>query len=127
MDLSRNKSLRRLEIRAKSLIPALKKYATDTVPSTFRAVISTINSPAFSEVVVIYSGDDFNNVAYSRGGGARSEDEWYREQFGVFREIYKARDFRLVLRGHCLSNRSARELERAVAVGKTGVSPLNYR
>ena len=127
LDLSQNKYLRKLEITAKSLISELEDCAPGTVPSIFRAIISTVDQPALFDLVVVYREGDFYNVTYSNGGAGwvANEHTWYNEQFGVFREMYKAREFRLVLRAFCISNRSARELERAVATEKAnwGIPP----
>jgi hypothetical protein len=80
-------------------------------------VLSTIKSPVFSKVVVVYQERDFYNVVYSRDRKAAREGEaaWYHRQFNAFREMYKARDFRLVLEASGVSEDSVRELERAVA------------
>ena len=119
LDLSRNGSLQELEITAQSLISVLKERAPGTVPGSFRAMISTINSPVFS-VVVVYQVNDFYNAAYSWEArvGLGDEDTWYHRQFEVFREMYKAWDFRLVLKALCVGDVSMRELERGVAVEK---------
>jgi len=120
LDLSRNESLRKLEIEAQSLICALRDRAPDTVPSAFRAMMSTVKSPAFSNVLVVYRRSDFYNVAYSTTARTELGDEvtWYRRQFEVFREMYKARHFRLVLWVYSVGDGSVRELERAVAAEK---------
>ena len=53
------------------------------------------------------------------------ENTWYYMQFKVFREMYKARDYRLVLRACCVSDGSVRELKRAVEAEKAkGGLPL---
>ena len=133
LDLSRNGSLQKIQITAHSLISALSNLAPETVPSTLRAMISTINSHTFSDVVVVYGQDDFYNVAYSKRTCRQlyDEDSWYREQFDVLREMYKARDFRLVIQALCVSDISVRELERRVAVEEVvgGLPPrleVNY-
>ena len=127
LDLSRNKSLRELKITAQSLIRVLRDRAPATIPSSFRAVLSTITSPVFSDFVVVYQGGDFYNDVYS--GNARAElgdeDTWYHRQFEVFREMYKARDYRLVLWAGYAGDDSVRELKRAVAAeqAKGGLLP----
>ena len=133
LDLSRNGSLQKIQITAHSLISALSNLAPETVPSTLRDMISTINSHTFSDVVVVYGQDDFYNVAYSKRTCRQlyDEDSWYREQFNVLREMYKARDFRLVVQALCVSDISVRELERRVAVEEVvgGLPPrleVNY-
>jgi hypothetical protein len=90
-------------------------------------VLSTITSPVFSDVVVVYQAVDFYNHVYSKDARAElgDEDAWYHRQFEVFREMYKARDFRLVLWAPCLGDDSVRELKRAVAAetAKGGLPP----
>ena len=117
LDLSRNMSIRKLEITAESLIRVLRERAPATVPSSFRAVLSTIKSPVFSDVIINYQWDDFYNTVYSANKRPElgEEDAWYHRQFDVFREMYKARDYRLVLWAHCVGDDSVRELRRAVA------------
>ena len=87
-------------------------------------MISTVKSPIFS-VIVVYQRGDFYNSVYSREaqGQLGDEDTWYHEQFEVFREVYRALDFRLVLRARIVGDVSVRELERAVAVEKAKGSP----
>lgn len=101
------------------------------------ALFSTITSSVFPDFVVVYRGSDFYNDVYStlvanardvdswneaRSNRARAElgelgDEatWYHRQFEVFREMRKARDFRLVLQACYVGDDSVRELQRAVA------------
>lgn len=85
-------------------------------------MLSTITSPVFSDVIVVYENNNFYNVGYSNPGngqaGKCNESTWYHQQFEVFREMYKVRDFRLVLSAYCVNDNSARELERAVEVEK---------
>ena len=118
-DLSRNKSLRELRITAGSLVTALTDRAPATTPSSLRAVLSTIESPAFSKVVVIYQEPDFYHSIYERTQDTKAalgeEFAWYERQFDMFREMYKARNFRLVLWGYRVGHDSMRELQRAVA------------
>ena len=81
-------------------------------------MLSTIKSPVFSKVVIVYQERDFYNVVYSRDQEAVIEGEaaWYRRQFNAFREMYKDRYFRLVLKASGVSDDSVRELELAMAV-----------
>jgi hypothetical protein len=97
---------------------ALRSRPPGTIPSSLRAVLSTVESPAFSKVVVVYGEIDFYNSPYPKDAQAVLEGEaaWYRRQFDVFREMYKGRDFRLVLQAPHASDGSMRELKRAVAV-----------
>lgn len=92
-------------------------------------MLSTVRSPIFSDVVVVYHSDDFYNVRYSnftaRRAGLGDEGGWYHPQFEVFREMYKVRSFRLVLSARRVSDNSVRELKRAVAAetAKGGLPP----
>jgi len=127
LDLSRNRSLRELEITARSLISELRSRTPATPPSSFRAMLSTIRSPAFLDVVVIYRQGDFYHDAYSKDGRAELGDEmtWYRRQFEVFRAMREARPYRLVLSAKCVGDDSVRELRRAVAANQArGGVPL---
>ena len=127
LDLSRNESLQKIQIKAGPLISVLKDRAPGTVLGIFRAIVSTINSPAFSDFVVVYHADDFYNVAYSNHtqGILCGEYTWYHEQFEVFWKMYKARNFQLVLQACCVSDISMREMERGVAAekAKRGLPP----
>jgi hypothetical protein len=69
----------------------------------------------FSKIVVVYQEGALYNVVYSGDLRAAIEREaaWYRKQFDAFREMYKARDFRLVLKASGVSDDSVRELELA--------------
>ena len=119
-------SFRELEITAESLILVLRTRAPATIPSSFRATFSTIKSHAFSDFVVVYCGGDFYNDVYPTNArfGLGDEGLWYHRQFEVFREMRKARDFRLVLRACCVGDESVRELERAVAAEKAKGLPM---
>jgi hypothetical protein len=80
-------------------------------------VLSAIKSPVFSKVVVVYQeGDSYRVVhsGYSRSA-IKGEAAWYHRQFDVFHEMYKARDFELVLKASGLSADSVQELGQAVA------------
>ena len=123
LDLSRNMSLRKLEITAKSLIRVLSERAPATIPSSFRAMFSTVKSHAFSDFVVIYGEGDFYNDVYSKDARI-DEGTWYHRQFEVFREMRKARDFRLVLQACYVGDESVRELKRAVAAERAKGLPM---
>jgi hypothetical protein len=128
-DLSRNKSLRELRITAGSLITALRNRAPTTTPRSLRAVLSTIKSPAFFKVVVTYREHDFYHYVYTRTKDPRDalgeESAWYERQFDMFREMYQARNFQLVLSAYHVGHDSVRELEYAVAAetAKGGLPP----
>jgi len=98
--LSQNRSLRVLKVAASSIVGG--------EPGFLARMLSTITSPAFSEVVVFYRDHDFRGV--NNGWNSRwnpfspmfendiAEEAWSRHrQFEAIREMRKARDFRLVL------------------------------
>ena len=75
-----------------------------------RAVLSTITSPAFSKVVILYEDGDFCGLSASMElGNLKSyyrflmpdeiaeEASWHRQMFEVFRGMHAVRDFQLVL------------------------------
>jgi hypothetical protein len=111
-DLSRNKLLRTFEVTALSIADR-RSWTPAWIPihlGFLRTTFSTITSPAFSEVVVLYRDRDFAGVkdylSFPRRGGVyaevtprekASEAKWHHELFEVFREVYAARAFRLVL------------------------------
>ena len=86
-------------------------------------MLSTIKSHAFSDFVVVYGRGDFYNDVYSKGTGI-DEGTWYHRQFEVFREMRKARDFRLVLWACRVGDESVRELKRAVAAERAKGLPM---
>lgn len=134
VDLSRNKSLRALEVAASCVVGGS--------PGFLAHALSTIRSPVFSEVIVFYRDCDFRGVQrrwhpgrdplcpVSEHGEAQ-EALWYHKQFEVFREIHKVRDFRLVLRADVWERvgwYALKALDQAVAAedekgGSTAVSP----
>lgn len=76
-DLSHLRSLQSLEVTVSS-IPHTRQDTLDL----FRDVASTITSPVFSEVVIIFQRPDLYRPTYI--------------PFDVFREMYSKREFRLV-------------------------------
>jgi hypothetical protein len=104
-DLSRNKSLRTLEVTTGSL----GRCASDHAESHFlAATLSTITSPAFSEVIVCYRRPDFNGLSFhslDAPGPYREmtpvesamEASRHHRLFEVFRKMHAVRDFRLAL------------------------------
>jgi len=101
--LSRNKSLRTLEVTAVSI-----DYASDPV-SSLKRMLSTTGSSAFLEVIVLYMDYDFSGVQPQPGIGTgvlfyriskreREAEAFLKcRVFKVFHEVQKVRDFRLVL------------------------------
>ena len=111
--LSQNKSLRTLEVLAHSVNYSLRASLQDPASSFLKHALSTITSPIFLEVVVIYRWYNFRGIRNLRFDavrrplchicglteGERAEEALqYRRQFKVFREAQKVRDFQLVLR-----------------------------
>ena len=102
-DLSRNESLRTLQVTAQCV-----GCVPDAASELLKQVLSTVTSPSFFEVVVLYRWDDFGGVGplqYSdlpplhevlRADGA-AETSRHHSRFKVFREAHEVRDFRLVL------------------------------
>ena len=103
-DLSRNESLRTLQVTAQcvGLFP-------DATSDLLKQVLSTVTSPSFFEVVVLYRWPDFGGVGYSwlysnlpplhkvlRADGA-AEVLRHHSRFKVFSEAHDVRNFRLVL------------------------------
>lgn len=109
-DLSRNMSLRTLQIATWSLDDALQACPSDIGTRLLTYALSTITSPVFSEIIVFYR--DYDDVsAYSSWPGrcpleSSCQDinvirsgiaSRHRARFGVFRTLHQVRDFRLVL------------------------------
>ena len=99
-DLSQNKSLRALEVTSSSVLGGEPNFLT--------YVLSTIASPAFSKVVIIYRDYDFGGVGskwslFPYAFYLRSKDEEEKEalqrhmQFELFRKMHRVRGFQLVL------------------------------
>ena len=106
-DLSRNKSLRSLQVAARSIDGELMFGPPDHAPANLLTyALSTITSPVFSEVTVFYRDYDFRGISIISPGHVtcwmspdkRAEDDlWHCKRFEVFREMRKVRDFQLVL------------------------------
>ena len=97
-DLSRNKSLRVLEI--------LASHSAREEPGFLTHVLSTITSPAPLEIIIIYWECNLppvsRNLAWSLGHtsywpGVTKGALWHSRRFEMLREMRKTRDFRLVL------------------------------
>ena len=84
-NLSRNKSLRTLEVTAFHIGIAMLCHSPNTAMRPLTYALSTITSPMFSEVIVFYRERDFDVVPM------------HRQQFKGFRMMYKVRGFRLAL------------------------------
>ena len=109
-DLSRNTSLRTLRLTAGSIDRALEDDPPGTASIFLDRVLSTITSPAFSDVMVVYEDDDFRGIIsqfeeYSDWPHLRETSETerakeaslHRRRFRVLRGLRKAREFQLVL------------------------------
>ena len=106
-NLSRSKSLRTLGTTVRSII-----CAGDTAPSSLRTVLSTVTSPMFLDVVIVYHDGDLDRWAPDCYGPSRVGHTCffvplpeeiaayalrYQQTFKVFREMHEASKFRLVL------------------------------
>ena len=105
--------------------------------------MSTITSPAFSEVVVFYMDYDFSAVRFGpwrftqhlytniTPAKIAREASWHAQLFAVFREMYAVRGFQLVLCAEVwdrLGEYAKSALKEAIAVekaagGLVGFSP----
>lgn len=107
-DLLSNKSLRTLETTAGSIIAGI-----ETASTSLRTVLSTVVSPAFLDVVIVFHDLDIDyqrplHASVSRKSvprcfcdhtaNSRATFALHQQQlFKVFREIHGGREFRLVL------------------------------
>ena len=100
INLSQNKSLRVLEVTASSVLGGKSNFLTHA--------LSTIISPVFSEVVILYRDCDFRGVECSWSPFPRAfrlmsdsdiveEASWHHKQFKLFHRMHRVRGFRLVL------------------------------
>jgi hypothetical protein len=110
-DLSRNKLLRTLEARAVCL------YETGLLTHA----LSTITSPVFSEITVIYQDSDFPPLFCLSPAGTAKEAAAHPRRFKAFRAMYNIRSFQLVLCAHVrhdMGEYSVRRLKHVIAVEK---------
>ena len=131
-DLSRNESLRTLQVMASSIDHALSSGSPDTASSLLKYVLSTITSPSFFEVVVRFRWSDFCAVESWRypdrppvrevsKADREAEGLRHHRRFGVLREAHKVRDFQLALNARVwdpAGEYSVRMLKEAVAEEK---------
>ena len=97
-------------------------------PDLLPHVLSTITSPAFSKVIIFYREYNFRGVqpdcypVRPVSEVETAEDAlWHHRRFEVFREMHKARNFRLVLCVDvldCMGGYAMQVLERAIAAEK---------
>jgi len=103
-NLSRNKSIRVLETTTESIVPV-----HDTASEFFGNTLSSITHSALLDVVIVYQETDFSEVVFhllrksTRPHPFNRRHEFKKgipqnrqQQFEVFREMHKVRDFRLV-------------------------------
>ena len=87
---------------------ALRNGSPDTASGLFKFVLSTIQSPAFSQVAVLYQFYDFPSLVLKHPFAETyvrqlsqdeeaEEAEKHRKRFEVLREICRVRNFRFVL------------------------------
>jgi hypothetical protein len=99
-DLSRNESLQTLEILASSVVYREAGFLTH--------VLSTITSPVFSKVIIVYRDYDFCQLHAAWDIGTNPlrgalpveiavEASRHHMWFKAFREMHKVREFRLML------------------------------
>ena len=117
LDLSRNKTLGVLAITAESLIGVLALRRPATTSSAFKALLSTIRSPVFSGVIVVYrEGDSYDGALCKFGREIGDKEAWYHGQFDVFRAMNEARDYQLALVVDHAGYGLVGDLERAAVV-----------
>ena len=127
-DLSRNKSLRTVEFPASAIDRVLDDSPREVTLNFFKRVLSSITSPAFFRVIILYWDSDFPGVksrwpylcqmseVEKAGQAAR-----HHRRFELLREVNKVRDFQLVLSATvsgCAGEHRMRVLEEAVAEEK---------
>ncbi|KAF9644966.1 hypothetical protein BDM02DRAFT_3190142 [Thelephora ganbajun] len=95
-DLSRNESLRTLEITAHHLDCALEADSPNTTPCLLTYALSTITSPAFSEVIVYHWDYDFRGTGYL-WQPPTFQPSPHHQRLKALRRMHKIREFKLVL------------------------------
>ena len=126
-DLSRNKSLRTLQISAWS-DDGLRDCPPAVAARLLTYVLSTVTSPVFAEVTALYREYHFCGVEFpwsdrprlrKRVSAEKTEEaSWHSQRFEAFRRMRKVRDFRLVLCADVweeVGEYSVRSLKEAVA------------
>ena len=127
-DLSRNKSLRKLEFPASSVDRALNGGSSDAASSFLKHVLSTITSSVFFDIIILFWDRDFRGVKsswprlheISQAEEAEQASQHHR-RFELLREVHKVRNFRLVLSASVsgdVGGYLVRVLEEAVAEEK---------
>ena len=137
VDLSRNKALQTLELKARSVVPRYGCRTPDRATLGFlAATLSTITPLIFPEIIVFYRDFDFEGLEFNVSDPYREmtpeeitrEASWHRGLFEVFREMHTLRGFRLTLCAEvwdCVGEYTVQVLKRAVAV-ETTANGLDY-
>jgi len=118
-DLSRNKSLRTLQL------PASSVDGSPGTTSFLKRMLSTITPSTCLKLRLIHGDSRFHRVRFWRSGwrqlskAERENEAWcYRRRFEILREVHKVRDFQLELCasvwGH-FEEEPVRMLEEAIA------------
>ena len=109
-NLSRNESLRTIRVTAWSIDMTCWTYRA---PEFLQHALSTITSPSFFQVVVVYRWQDFHGMEVLSHPGSN-----FLRRFDVFHEVREVRDLQLVLSVEDwgpLVEASVRMLRKAVA------------
>ena len=127
-DLSRNKSLRAIETTMLSFEVSLNLGPPFARASILRHALSTITSPVFAEVIVLFRNGDFPSMDYCLCGPpaicpllepySTEVVSNRRKLFEVLREMHEIRNFKPVLCADVwgyLVERAVRQLKRAAA------------
>jgi hypothetical protein len=132
-DLSQIRSLRTLEVKARTIAHKYPPRAPDQATLHFLvAALTSISSSAFSELVVVYRDYDFDGAQVHEPPGysivtgmtpAKMNEEalWHRLLFETFKAMHAVQDFRLVLCADVwdrLGGYAVEALKRAVATEK---------
>ena len=107
-DLSQNRSLQALKFTVGSLDRALDTASPGTGSEPFKHALSTIRSPAFSRVMLVYQEHNFRGVQTGRNSqwphlnqllpSAKVEEaSLHNRRFKLLREMHGIRDFQLVM------------------------------
>ena len=97
-DLSRNQSLRTLEVTTRSIDDASSGDSPGVASKFLKRVISTITTSGRFNLIVFYREHDFRGVQPVMSQAERLEEaSRHRRRFEIFREAHKVLDFRLVL------------------------------
>jgi len=107
-DLSMNRSLWALQVWARAIDAELEAGPPNSVSNFFKHMLSTMTSPEFPGILVLYEELDFCGIRSARQQAcppfhrmtqAEREEETARHhrRFEIFREVYRVHDFSLAL------------------------------